>query len=224
MKKERVRRVANRVNFNLNKIEALNDRQATMLQSDKHLVAHGHAGTGKTFLAVYKALEAVLVKNEFQRVSIIRSAVPTRKEGFLPGNDKEKSEVYQRPYKDIMSDLFDRGDAYDQLKAKTIVDFQTTSFIRGNNIKDSVVIVDECQNMTMHELDSIITRINENCRIMFCGDMLQSGDLGYHEESGLGPFYNILKKMDEFDFVEFGLEDIVRSGLVKSYLMAKYSK
>lgn len=222
MKKPRIKRVSNRVNFTLENIEALTDNQSIMINSDKHLVAHGCAGTGKTFLAVYLALESVMVHDNYSRVTIIRSAVPTRNEGFLPGDEKEKSEVYQRPYKDITADLFGRGDAYDQLKAKGIVDFQTTSFIRGNNITDSVVIVDECQNMTMHELDSIITRIGKNCRIIFCGDMRQNGDLG-RETSGLGEFYDILLKMNEFDFIEFQMEDIVRSDLVKSYLIAKYS-
>ncbi len=223
MQKSRVKRVANRVNFNLKSIDPLTENQAKMLEATGHIVAHGFAGTGKTFLATYMALEDIMKKDLYSNLTIIRSAVPTRKEGFLPGTDKEKSEVYQRPYRDIMYELFERGDAYDQLKAKGIVDFQTTSYIRGNNITNSVVLVDECQNMTFHELDSIITRIGKNCRVFFCGDMLQSGDLG-PEKSGLGEFYDILKKMEEFYFIEYGLNDIVRSGLVKSYLMAKYAQ
>lgn len=225
MRKEnnRVKRVSNKVNLQLDRIEPLTANQALVLNSESNVVAHGYAGTGKTFLAMYCGLHDILVKDLYKRLTIIRSAVPTRKEGFLPGTDKEKSEVYQRPYKDIAFELFDRADAYDQLNSKFIIDFQTTSYIRGNNIRDSVILVDECQNMTIHELDSIITRVGDNCRIFFCGDMLQNGDLG-NEVSGLGEFFDIVKKMNEFDFVQFQLEDIVRSGLVKSYLMAKYGK
>ena len=221
MKKSKT--VSNRVNFNLTPIRPLTQNQELMFKSNGHVVAHGYAGTGKTMVALYLGLDDIMNNNLYSRLTIIRSAVPTRKEGFLPGTDKEKSEVYQRPYKDILTELFGRGDAYDMLKNKFIIDFQTTSYIRGNNITDSVVLIDECQNMTMHELDSIITRIGKNCRLFICGDMLQNGDLG-PEVSGLGEFYDILKKMHEFTFIEFELEDIVRSGLVKSYLMAKYSK
>jgi phosphate starvation-inducible protein PhoH len=221
MKRDRQKRVANRVNFNLNKIEPLTKNQEIMFASNKHLVAHGSAGTGKTFVATYLALDDIMRKEKYGHLTYIRSAVPTRNMGFLPGTDKEKAEVYEAPYKEIAADLFGRHDAYEQLKMKGIVRFMTTSFIRGSTLTDSVIIVDECQNMTMHELDSIITRVGDNCRIIFCGDMFQNGDLG-KEVSGLGEFYDVLTKMREFDFIDFKIEDVVRSEFVKSYLTAKY--
>ena len=147
----------------------------------------------------------------------MRSAVPTRDIGFLPGNEKEKSAIYEEPYKDICIELFQRGDAYEILKTKGLVNFMTTSFIRGITLRDAVIIVDECQNMSFHELDSIITRVGENCRIIFCGDFRQS-DLN---KNGLKDFVRIIKAMDQFDLVDFEIKDIVRSGFVKDYITAK---
>lgn len=220
--KQRVRRVANKVNLTLGRVEPLTDNQEKMFNSEGHLVAHGAAGTGKTYVATYLALRSVLEHDEYKHVVYIRSAVPTRDMGFLPGTDKEKAEVYEAPYREICADLFDRGDAYEQMKFKQIIKFMTTSFIRGSTLNDAVIIVDECQNMSYHELDSIITRVGDNCRIMFCGDMMQAGDLR-KEESGLRKFYDVLKRMNEFDFIDFQIEDVVRGPLVKSYLTAKYN-
>lgn len=220
--KNRVRRVANRITFTLAKIEPLTKNQEKLFDAKRHVVAHGAAGTGKTFAATFLALDEILSKDKYKQLVYIRSAVPTRDMGFLPGNDKEKAEVYEAPYKEICSELFDRDDAYEQLKFKRIIKFMTTSFIRGSTLNDAIIIVDECQNMSFHELDSIITRVGENCRIYFCGDMQQAGDLR-KEESGLGKFYDILKSMKEFDFINFEIEDVVRGPLVKSYLTAKYN-
>lgn len=200
----------------LGTISPITNNQAKVFKSQKHLVLHGVAGTGKTFLSMYLSLKA-LFNGDFDKLFIIRSAVPTRDIGFLPGNDKDKAEIYESPYRDICGELFDRGDAYEILKLKNHLEFKTTSFIRGTTIRNAIIIVDECQNMTMHELDSIITRVGDNCRIFFCGDFRQS-DL---KTNGLKHFFNILKEMDCFDFVDFEIEDIVRSGLVKEYITAK---
>jgi phosphate starvation-inducible PhoH-like protein len=135
----------------------------------------------------------------------------------LPGTEKEKASVYEEPYKDIANDLFGRGDAYEILKQKNLVEFMTTSFIRGITLRDAVILIDECQNMSFHELDSIITRMGENCRIIFCGDFRQA-DL---RANGLKDFFQVLKRMDLFTFIEFEVEDIVRSEFVKSYIIAK---
>lgn len=203
-------------NLQLAEIEPLTKNQLKAFESDKHLVLHGVAGTGKTFISSYLAFDDIL-KNEFSSLVIIRSAVPTRDIGFLPGNEKEKSSVYEDPYKDICIELFQRGDAYEILKQKGLVHFMTTSFIRGVTLRDAVVLIDECQNMSFHELDSIITRIGENCRVMFCGDFRQA-DL---PNNGLSEFIRILKAMDEFTLVDFEAADIVRSGFVKKYIIAK---
>lgn len=206
----------NQPDFNLKYVRPLNNNQAKVLGSSKNLVLSGYAGTGKTYLASYIAYNDIL-KGNFNKLVYMRSAVPTRNIGFLPGTDKEKLEVYESPYIDIATELLGRGDAYEILKKKNIVHFTSTSFVRGINLRDAVLVVDETQNMSYHELDSIITRLNENCRIIFCGDIRQA-DL---YKNGLQDFYSVLKAMDEFDFVEFQKEDIVRSELVKNYIIKK---
>lgn len=205
----------------LNVIEPLTDNQRIAFESDVNLVLHGIAGTGKTYVACYLAYQA-LTNKEYSKLTIIRSAVPTRDIGFLPGTDKEKSAVYEEPYKDIASQLFQRGDAYTILKQKFIVEFMTTSFIRGITIDNSVILIDECQNMTFHELDSIITRVGYNCRIIFCGDFRQDDFSGKKEQSGLIEFMKILERTGRFDMIDFQIEDIVRSDLVKDYIIAKH--
>ena len=200
----------------LREIDPLTRNQLTAFESTKNLVLHGLAGTGKTFISSYLAYDD-MAKGVYQSLVIIRSAVPTRDIGFLPGTEKEKSSVYEEPYKDIANDLFSRGDAYEILKNKGLVHFMTTSFIRGITLRDAVIMIDECQNMSFHELDSIITRIGENCRVMFCGDFRQA-DL---KANGLQDFIRVLKRMERFTFIEFEVEDIVRSDFVKQYIIAK---
>ena len=190
--------------------------QILAFESDKHLVLHGVAGTGKTFISCYLAFDD-MIKGLYDRLIIIRSAVPTRDMGFLPGSEKEKSAVYEEPYKNIAIELFDRGDAYDILKTKGLVHFMTTSFIRGVTLKDSVILIDECQNMTFHELDSIITRVGRDCRIIFSGDFKQT-DI---KNNGIRPFLKILKMMGSFDLIDFEVKDIVRSDFVKEYIIAR---
>ena len=215
-------RAANRINMTLKYIEPLTEKQAVMFETPGNFVAHGAAGTGKTFGALYLALDEVIRKDNFTHVTIIRSAVPTRNIGFLPGDDKEKTAIYQNPYREICQELFNgRADAYDYMLSKGLIRYMTTSFIRGSNLNNSIVLIDEYQNMTFHELDSVITRFGNDCRVMFCGDTYQA-DLG--PQSGIVPFNKILKAMNEFEFIEFDLEDVVRSDLVKSYLKAKYNQ
>ena len=202
--------------LSLAEIEPLTKNQLIAFESDKNLILHGLAGTGKTFISCYLAFDD-MVKNVYNNLVIIRSAVPTRDIGFLPGSEKEKASVYEEPYKEIALELFQRGDAYEILKTKGLVHFMTTSFIRGITLKETVIIIDECQNMTFHELDSIITRVGPNCRVIFCGDFRQS-DL---KSNGLESFMKILKNMGSFDFIDFEIKDIVRSEFVKDYIIAK---
>jgi len=190
--------------------------------SNNHLVLHGMAGTGKSFLSLYLSLQAILAKKSpYLKIVVVRSAVPTRDIGFLPGSLKEKIEAYEEPYKIIVSEIFGRGDAYGILKNKGQVEFVTTSYLRGITLDDCIVIVDEFQNCTFQELDTIITRIGENGKIIFSGDYRQSDLDKSRERAGMIKFLDILEKMYEFEFVEFDAEDIVRSGLVKSYIIAK---
>ncbi len=212
------RRTLAGVNFELREIEPLTRNQLKAFETTDHLVLHGLAGTGKTFISSYLAFDD-MAKGDFQKLIIIRSAVPTRDIGFLPGTEKEKSSVYEEPYKDISNDLFSRGDAYEILKQKNIVEFMTTSFIRGITLRDAVILIDECQNMSFHELDSIITRMGENCRVIFCGDFRQA-DL---RANGIKDFFRVLERMKLFTFIEFEIEDIVRSDFVKQYIISKSS-
>lgn len=216
-KKRATRNSGPQSEFSVAHVRPLTANQAIVLGSNKNQVLSGYAGTGKTFLASKLAYDSIFETREFNKLIYMRSAVPTRNLGFLPGTDAEKVAVYEAPYADTASKLFGRGDSYDILKKKGIVHFTSTSFVRGINLNDAVIIVDECQNMTYHELDSIITRLEDNCRIFFCGDMRQA-DL---HKNGLVDFYKVLGAMDEFDFVEFQKEDIVRSELVKNYIIKK---
>jgi len=206
-------------NLQLKPIKALNVRQATILNSKNNLVVHGAAGTGKTYVVLRKAL-AEVEKQKLDKVIIMRSAVPTRNIGFLPGSATEKTKIYEAPYIMLAAQLYNREDAYASLKKQKKIEFMTTSYIRGANLDNCFILVDEFQNMNYHELDSIITRLGENCRIAFSGDAGQA-DL---QDNGLDKFLSIIRRMpDLFDIVEFGVEDIVRSKLVKRYLTEKFN-
>lgn len=214
-------RTLEKVNLVLQEIEPLTQNQLIAFESQKNLVLHGVAGTGKTYISLYLALDD-MTKGLYQQTVLIRSAVSTRDMGFLPGTDKEKAAVYEEPYKDICIELFQRGDAYEMLKKQGLVHFMTTSFIRGVTLRNATIIVDECQNMSFHELDSIITRIGEGCRIVFCGDFRQTDFTERsREKTGLPAFLRVLKAMDEFDMIDFTVKDIVRSDFVKKYIIAK---
>jgi phosphate starvation-inducible PhoH-like protein len=213
--------------FELKRIKPITDNQDKAFQAfynDKHLFLHGTAGTGKTFIGAYLALRDLHSGQcDQNKVIIVRSTVPSRDMGFLPGNQKEKMRVYEQPYYAIATELYGRGDAYDILKQKSIVDFISTSFIRGVTLTDCFVLVDECQNMSDMELHSIITRAGDNCRFIFCGDFRQD-DLSSErkkEKSGVVEFMRIIRQMDMFEFVDFQPEDIVRSALVKQYIIAR---
>lgn len=215
-----------KLNFNLRHFDPLTENQRCTFKSfaeDKNLMLHGIAGTGKSFMAMYLSLKQILNDPEcvYKKVVIVRSVVPTRDMGFLPGNNKEKTKVYEAPYYAICNELFGRGDAYDYLKNKNLVEFISTSFIRGITLNDCIVIVDEMQNATLHELDSVITRIGHNCKVIFCGDFRQSDFTREHERNGLTDFMRVVKSMRSFDLVEFDANDIVRSALVKEYIILK---
>ena len=188
-----------------------------------HLLLHGIAGTGKTFLSLYLALEEVLDPSTvYDDILIVRSVVSTRDMGFLPGDEQEKVSIYEAPYRSICRELFGIRDAYDSLKQQQNVKFMSTSFIRGITINNAVVIVDECQNLNFHELDSIITRIGKNSKIIFCGDYTQTDLTRENDKRGILNFMKILKSLIEFETVEFMIDDIVRSDFLKSYIIAKY--
>lgn len=213
--------------FAMRKIQPLTPTQSDLFESYQdgyNIAAIGTAGTGKTMCALYLALSDVLQKGGYEKVVVIRSAVQTREQGFMPGSQAQKEAVFEAPYTDIVNDLFGRGDAYQILKQKGMMKFMTSSFVRGLTLDNSIIIVDECQSMTYHELDTIITRVGESSKIVFCGDTKQN-DLEISRNradiSGLVDFLRVLRNIDMFDTIEFTPEDIVRSGLVKEYILAK---
>ena len=197
-------------------------------KNDQNLVAYGCAGTGKTFITLYNALCDVLdERTPYERIYLVRSLVATREIGFLPGSHEDKADIYQIPYKNMVKYMFQMpSDAdfemlYGNLKAQETIKFWSTSFLRGTTLDNSIIIVDEFQNLNFHELDSIITRVGENTKICFCGDARQSDLTKTNERNGIVDFMNVLRKMPSFDTIEFGVDDIVRSGLVKEYITAK---
>ena len=209
----------------LRTFEPLTENQEKVYKAwneDNHLVLTGSAGTGKTFSAVYLGLEQVLDKgNQLEKVVITRSIVPTREIGFLPGSMEEKMEPYSGPYRAICTELFQDSKAYDKLVEQDAIEFLSTSYIRGTTFNDAVIIVDEMQNLTFHELDSVITRIGQNCRIIFCGDYLQSDFTKESDKNGFGQFLKIIEHMTKFSVVTFTWADIVRSDFVRDYIMTK---
>jgi len=209
----------------MNVIEPLTDNQRRVFelyQNSNIMLLHGVAGTGKTFIALYHALEEVLDKsNPFEKVVIVRSAVSSRDIGHLPGDEKEKTEVYTEPYVGICQDLFNRYDAYQRLVEQGAIQFLVTSFVRGITLDNSIILVDECQNMTDMELNSIITRVGDRSKIIFCGDFRQTDLYRKTDMSGLKKFMVIADMMPSFKTIEFGVEDIVRSSLVKEYILAR---
>ena len=215
----------------LRDIEPLTTNQQALFNSydsGKNIVAYGCAGTGKTFITLYKALRDVLdEKTPYEKIYIVRSLVATREIGFLPGDHEDKSLLYQIPYKNMVKYMFEMStDAdfemlYGNLKTQGTISFWSTSFIRGTTFDNAIIIVDEFQNLNYHELDSIITRVGENTKIMFCGDASQSDLAKTNERNGIHDFIKVLRVMPSFDMIEFGLQDIVRSGLCKEYLLAK---
>lgn len=203
-------------NFNQRQFFELYDQQSAAI------LLHGVAGTGKTYIALYKALEEALdPETVFERVVIVRSAVPSREIGHLPGDEKEKTEVYQLPYVEICEDLFNHIQPFQRLQEQKAVNFMITSFVRGITLDNSIVIVDECQNMTDMELNSIMTRIGRNSKIIFCGDFRQTDLYKKNDMSGLQKFIAIAELMPSFKTLEFSVNDIVRSKLVKEYILAR---
>ena len=213
-------------------IKPLTDNQQKFFdeyKAGKNLFAYGAAGTGKTFIALYLALKEVLDQfTPYEKVYVVRSLVATREIGFLPGDHEDKSSLYQIPYKNMVKYMFEMADdqefemLYGALKAQETIRFWSTSFLRGTTMDNCIIIVDEMQNLNFHELDSIITRVGENTRIVFCGDAMQTDLVRDKERNGIHDFMRVLEVMPEdFEMIEMGVDDICRSGLVRNYLIAK---
>ena len=212
--------------FELRHIKPLTPNQEKVFNSYNkgyHLMLHGFAGTGKTFCALYLALNEILTNQSiYDKIVIIRSVVPSRDMGFLPGSMKEKIQVYEEPYREICTSLFKRSDAYDILKMKGIVHFTTTSFLRGITFNKAIVILDESQNLSFAECDTVMTRMGDESRLVICGDFRQTDLNKPHEKEGITQLMKITNRINTFQHIDFAKEDIVRSGLVRSYIIQKY--
>ena len=208
----------------LNKIEPTTKNQELVFKAWKggdNLVLNGSAGTGKTFVSLYLALEKIFSKSRIKKLVIIRSVVPTRDLGFLPGTVEEKLSAFETPYQQMCTELFNDKNSYETLKTKNQIEFLSTSYIRGTTFNNSILIIDECQNLTFHELDSIITRVGNNCRIIFCGDYYQSDFKQAKDKAGIIEFIDIIEHLNRFSVIEFDWKDIVRSDFVRDYIMTK---
>lgn len=209
----------------LSALEPMTDRQARAIDwwdEDQNLVLSGYAGTGKSYLACALALEAIEDRDTpFKKMVIIRSAVPSRNMGFTPGNIDEKASLYEEPYQRIINSLYKCGSAYEQRKNERKLEFRTTSYLRGLTFDRTIIIVDEIQNMSFEELDTIMTRVGEHSRIIFSGDYRQTDLHNEKEKAGLKKFLNIIQGMPQFSVVDFQKDDIVRSDIVRDYIVAK---
>ena len=216
------------------KVKPITDNQKvvfTEYKKEQNLFLHGAAGTGKTFISLYLALQNVLDdKSPYETVYIVRSAVPTREIGFLPGDEEDKTALYQVPYQNMVQFMFEQPSdqafsmLYDRLKSQGSIMFLTTSYLRGITLDNCIIIVDECQNLNFHELDTIMTRVGQDAKIIFSGDFFQTDLNKNADKDGMAHFMDILTEMEEVSSIEFNIGDIVRSGLVRSYLIAKTKK
>ena len=218
-------------NSDLVKIEPVTDNQKVVFESykkGKNQFLYGCAGTGKTFITLYLAMNEVLRQDTpYDRVVMVRSLIPTREIGFLPGDEEDKAALYQVPYSNMVQFMFKQPNEqafsmlYDRIKSQGSFYFLSTSFLRGLTFDNSIIIVDECQNLNFHELDTIVTRVGQDSKIMFCGDFMQTDLSKVNERNGLHDFLRILEEMEEFNCLEFNIGDIVRSGFVRNYLIQK---
>ena len=218
-------------NSDLVKIEPVTDNQKVVFESYKkgqNQFLYGCAGTGKTFVTLYLAMQEVLRNDTpYDRVVMVRSLIPTREIGFLPGDEEDKAALYQVPYSNMVQFMFKQPNEqafsmlYDRIKSQGSFYFLSTSFLRGLTFDNSIIIVHECQNLNFHELDTIVTRVGQDSKIMFCGDFMQTDLSKVNERNGLHDFLRILEEMEEFNCLEFNIGDIVRSGFVRNYLIQK---
>lgn len=213
----------NNNNMELRKLEPITEKQEDVFyyyEKHKNILLYGSAGTGKTFISLYLSLKDQNI-DKYKKIFIVRSTVPSRDQGFMPGTKDEKTRMYEMPYYSIFSELFGRGDAYECMKKTNKVMFESTSYMRGVTLDNCVIIMDEVQNMNFQEIDTILTRVGKNSRVLICGDYKQTDLNKNNDKSGFKELLKVTRKMKSFKEVEFTKDDIVRSGFVKEYIIAK---
>ena len=216
---------------NLIKVKPITESQKSVFETwkqGKNQFLFGCAGTGKTFVSLYLAMQDVLnLQTKYEKVVLVRSLIPTREIGFLPGDEEDKAALYQVPYQNMVQFMFEQPNEqafkmlYDRLKSQGSLYFLSTSFLRGLTFDNTIIIVDECQNLNFHELDTITTRVGQDSKIVFCGDFFQTDLIKTGDKNGLHDFLRILEEMKDFNCTEFNIGDIVRSGFVRDYLIQK---
>jgi phosphate starvation-inducible PhoH-like protein len=214
------------LHMELTDIGPITDNQIKAFQSysnNEHMFLLGSAGTGKTFISIYLAMKEIEQrKTRRNKLIIIRTSQPTKNMGFLKGDEKQKMEVYEAPYRSIVNNLFNRDDAYDILKLKGIIDFQSTSFLRGVTFDDSIILLDEVQSMSKVEWITVLTRVGDKSRVIICGDTKQD-DLTserFNEQTGVYHLIDVFDSMPNTSLVTFTEDDIVRSGFVRDLIIS----
>lgn len=198
----------------------LTEKQKRIIRSDaEHLVIKGPAGTAKTYSALARGLLS-LSREEVERIIIIRSPVEIRQIGLLPGDVDEKVEQYAAPYIDLLTSLSPKHN-YKSLVQKKLLEFMPTTFLRGRTFDNCFIIADEFQNLSAHEFETIITRVGVGTQLVIVGDDTGQSDLSSREAGEFREVLDVTARMPEFETHTFDVEDILRSGLVRSYYEAR---
>ena len=189
-----------------------------LLKSKNIVFAVGPAGTGKTFIAVAKAV-ASLQEGKVNKIILSRPAVEAgEKLGFLPGDLKEKVDPFLRPIYDALYSML----PFEQVEKKisnNIIEIAPIAFMRGRTLEDCFIILDEAQNTTKIQMKMFLTRLGKNSQMVVVGDITQI-DLVSERESGLKDASKKLKKIDDIGFIEMNEQDVVRHDLVKKIISA----
>lgn len=204
----------------LNLHHPLTENQKRVLKSRKdHLLVQGPAGTAKTYSVLARGLVKVSA-GDVDQIIIIRSPVEIRKIGHLPGDADEKMDPYAAPYIGLLAEISPKMN-YRALVSKRLLCFTPTTFLRGTTFHNSFVIVDEYQNLSEHELDTVMTRVGQGTQLCVVGDPAAQSDLPRHEQGEQADIIDTFASMECVDHVQFSVEDVVRSGFVKDYHIAR---
>ena len=203
-------------------IQPKNEKQQALLDAIEYstmCVAIGTAGTGKTYISATKAAQLFL-KGGYDKIVLTRPNVSTGKSvGFFPGTVEEKLSIWLQPLLNVLKEALGEG-RYQYLMEKRQIVIQPLETIRGNSYKDAIILIDECQNMDMHEIEAVTTRIGDNSKMILMGDPRQSdvkNGMAIEKFVAMCDKYYI-----DVPIVRFGLDDVVRSDIVAKLVKAFY--